>query len=86
MYYMLNSSLHSHLHLDGFVRAVPHDGEVAVVEAVDVRGGGVDLDGGELPGGAGDLLLQRVYVVGVDVRVPDGVNELPWLHVMEIER
>ena len=67
-----------HLHLDGLVRRVALHFQICVLERVDVgflrR---VDGQSGERARLPAQLLPQRVHVVDVDVRVTDGVDELP---------
>ena len=76
-----------HLHLDRLVRHVARHLQVLVLEGVDVgflrR---VYGQGGERARLPAQLLPQRVDVVDVDVRVADGVDELPRLQATRLRQ
>lgn len=77
----VNDSLHfslsyTHLHGNGLVRAVVLDDKVLGLPPVDAAARLLlDLEAGEVPRLARELLPQRVHVVDVDVRVAHDVRQ-----------
>merc|ERR1712032_739382 len=72
-------ALHCHLHGNLPVWIVPDQFEVGSREAVNVFHIWVQTKHRKRPRCALQLLTQRLNMVVVDVRVPEGMNELSWL-------
>ena len=69
---------------DAGVRVVALEGEVFVAEAEEVAHGGVEPHGGQGARGAGELLVDLVEVVFVNVEVAKGVDEGARLEVGDL--